>query len=418
MFLALHAPGARAARPDDVQTIAAIVNDEVISDFDLEQRIRLFARASNKPNPSPEMMAQLRQQAMQSLVDERLELQEAKREGITVNEKDLDEAMQRLAQHNNMTVDQMREFFSASGVDLSTLRDQVKAQVAWNRLISKKFIPTVIISDSQITAALQEMKRKANQPERRIAEIVLQVASPDRDAKVRENAERLVDELRGGAQFATLAHEYSQAGSAALGGDVGWVAAGELDPRIEAVLDTMSPGDISQPIRLDDAYTIIGFIAQRTGEANAATGGEGSKYGLRQLVIPIDSKTPDAVQAAMARAEQLRTQLKTCADMTATPEAANPLSGDLGIVAENDLPAEFRSALAGLDVNQVAPPFQGPDGVHIVMVCSKEGPKTVADPDRRAVEEKLTDQRLDMMARRYLRDLRRDALIEYRVAEH
>jgi peptidyl-prolyl cis-trans isomerase SurA len=418
LFFALHAPSARAARTDNVQTIAAIVNDEVISDYDLEQRTRLFARAANKSDPSPEMLVQLRKQAMESLVDERLELQEAKREGIIVKEKDLDEAMQRLAQHNNMTADQMRDFFTASGVDLSTLRDQVKAQVAWNRLISHKFVPRVLISDSQVTAALQEMKRKADRPERRIAEIVLQIPSPDQDAKVRETAMRLVGEMRGGAQFATIAHEYSQAGSAALGGDVGWVAAGQLDSRIETVLDKMSPGDISEPIRLDDTYTIIGFIAQRTGEANAATGGEGAKYGLRQLVIPVDAGKPDATKAAMARADLLRSQLKSCADMTATPEAANPLSGDLGVVAEKDLPPEMRSALAGLDVNQVAPPFQGPDGVHVVMVCSKEGPKTVAEPDRRAVEEQLTDQRLDMMARRYLRDLRRDAMIEYRLAEH
>jgi peptidyl-prolyl cis-trans isomerase SurA len=414
-FLALHTPGASAARTDNVQTIAAIVNDEVISDYDLEQRMRLFARASNNPNPSGAALAHLREQALKSLVDERLELQEAKRQGITLKEKDVDDAMARLAQHNNMTADQMRDFFASSGVDLSTLRDQVKAQVAWNRLISQKFIPRVDISDSQVTAALQEMKRKADQPERRIAEIVLQIPSPDQDAKVRATAEQLADEIRGGAQFATIAHEYSQSGSAAVGGDLGWVAAGQLDPRLEAALDKMSPGDISPPIRMDDAYTIIGFVAQRTGETNPAIGGEGAKYGLRQLVIPVDN---DTRAAAMARAEQLRTQLKTCADMTATPEAANPLSGDLGVVAEKDLPADFRSALAGLDVNQVAPPFEAPDGIHVVMVCSKEAPKLAAEPNRRAVEERLTDERLDMMARRYLRDLRRDAMIEYRLAEH
>lgn len=421
----LPAAAALAVEAEDVQTIAAIVNDEVISDFDLAQRTNLLARASSNDNPSPEAAAQLRKEAMRSLVDERLELQEAKRMGVTVTPQEVDHGMTRLAEHNHMTYDQMRAFFAASGVDLSTLRNQVHAQMAWNRLVSKKFMGRITVSDEQIAAAMQEMKRKADRPERRIAEIVLPVDSPAQDAQVRQTAERLVGEIRGGAQFAAIAHQYSQSGSAALGGDLGWVAAGQLTPSLEAVLDRMSPGDVSDPISIAGTYTIIGFIEQRAGgDAAPSPAPETSgQYALRQLVIPVDATQAGARDTAMARAEQLRTQLKSCDEMASAPEAANPLSGDLGTVAAKDLPPAFQSALAGLDTNQVAKPFVTDDGVHVVMVCGKQAPKEAAktatgEPDRDAVEQQLTDEQLDMMGRRYLRDLRRDAMIEYRLAEH
>lgn len=404
-----------AARCEDVQGIAAVVNDDVISKYDLEQRINLFIRAGNG-RPSPEIMAQLSQEALKSLIDERLQLQEAKRQKITVTDKDVDGGLERLAQHNGMSVDQMKDFFAASGIDIETLRSKVRAQIAWNRLITHRFMARVSISSEEVNSALKQMKANANRPERHVAEIVLHVDTPEQEDQVRRTAEDLASQLRSGAPFPAVAHQYSQSATAAVGGDIGWVAAGQLSPPIEKALDQMSPGQVSEPIRTSNSYTIVALLEQRSGEGDA-NDSDDTRYTLRQLVIPVAADDPGARDAALARANALKQQLKQCSDMGNAPEASNPLSGELGTVDAKDLPPDFQQALAGLNTDQVANPLVSSDGVHVLMVCDKQTAKP-KEPTRDLVEQQLTEQQLDMMARRYLRDLRRDALIEYRVAEH
>ena len=408
----LMATGASAARSQDVQSIAAIVNDDVISDYDLQQRVNLLARAGNQ-QIAPEAMAQLRQEALKSLIDERLELQEAKRQGITVSDEEVEKGLSQMAQHNGMSSEQMKEFFASSGIDLDTLRSRVRAQLTWARLVSRRFGSRVSVSEEDINAMMQQLKANEGRPERRIAEITLHVDSPEQEDQVRRSAQDLVGQLRAGAPFAAVAQQYSQSATAAVGGDVGWVAAGQLDGAIEKALDQMGSGQISDPVRTARGYTIVALLDQRTGEAEQA---EGARYTLRQLVIPVAAGEAGMRDSALARARQIQQQVRQCADMAALPEASNALSGELGTVEEKDLPENFRTVLSGLGTGQIADPIETGDGVHVLMVCEKQTPKP-KEPTRDLVEQQLTEQQLDMMARRYLRDLRRDALIEYRLAE-
>lgn len=412
LALALMAGLAAAARAQEVQSIAAIVNDEPVSDYDLDQRLRLILATSGRQLSSQEEFERLRQRVLQDLVDERLQLQEAEANEVEVSEEDLAEAMESIASQNNLTVDQMTAMLGSAGVDIKTLEDQVRAQLAWRALVRRRFLPRIGVGDEDVDAAYEQIKANAALPERLVAEIFLAVESPEQEPEVRRTAQEIVQRLRDGAAFPALAREYSQAATAAVGGDLGWVLRGQLSEEVDNVLDVMQTGEVSNPIRTANGYTIV---ALRDRRAPLNERPQPARLSLYQLILPLaENAPPERAAAVMAQAEALRARVHDCGALATTPEAKeSPLSGPLGTVAAADLPEEMREPLLALDAGETPAPFRTESGVHLVMVCKREE-VTSQMPTRDMVESRLQSQRLEGMARRYLRDLRRDAVVEIR----
>lgn len=391
----------------DMLRPAAVVNDEVISILDLTQRARLTLLATRQKD-GPETRRRLIPQVLRRLVDERLQLQEAQRLEIEVNDNQVEAALTDLARQNKMSRDQFISFLRRRGVLATTISDQIRAQIAWSIVVARRLRPSVNISDEEIQEVVDRVSTDENAVQRRIGEIFLSVENAQREAEVRENAARLLRRLREGANFGTLAREFSQAASASLGGDLGWVTQGELQPELEEALSAASPNSIVGPVQTTTGFYLLDFKEQRQA-------GQEETLKLKQVLFALPaSATAEQVEAERTRASGARAQLTSCEAVDDVAAAiGSPGSGDLGTVKTSELPAELRSAVQNLAIDEASQPIRVSGGISVLLVCSRQGGGDGVDRNR--IVTTLTNQRLDVLAQRYLQDLRRTANVDIRI---
>ncbi|MGK9231722.1 peptidylprolyl isomerase [Inquilinus limosus] len=411
----LVAPAAVAqtrAPASAVGKIAAVVNDDVITVADLQTRLRLALMSSGLPG-TPENQQRLLPQVLRLLIDEKLQGQEAARTGISVPAQDVDRALEAIAGQNRMSTQQLFGMLKSTGVPQSALEDQVRAQLAWRQLIQRRFISQVEVSDSQVDEVVERLKANQGKPQYLVASIFLAVDQDAGEGQVRALADRLVSEIRRGAPFPAVARQFSQAAGAQSGGDMGWVLAGQLEPALDQVLSTMQQGQVSDPIRTLGGYNILLLRDKRTVNINTAGG---VRVRLNQIVVPVPPTAPrNRVQTVVAQMRNDFSGVNGCEAFQAKVKelgvTANP---DLGDVLLSRLPDALRQVVSALPDGQVSSPVRMTDGVAVMMVCSRQdvGGDGV---DRDQIRGTLAEQKIDMMQRRLLRDLRGNAYIDIRL---
>lgn len=403
----------QAARSLQPQRIVAVVNDDVVSLRDLTERLQLVMVTSGVRD-TPEARQRLAPQVLRGLIEETLQLQEAERLDIAVTEEEIGQAMESIAGRNDLSVEQMRNLLSQSGVALATLDRQLEAQIAWVKVVNRQIRPRVTVTVDQLEMAVEEFRENQGQPELLLSEIVLPVDDPRQEDTVSADARRLVETLRDGADFGSLARQVSVAASAEQGGDLGWVPASRIPPELVNALDRMQPGEISPPIKSPVGYHIFALRDRRLSAGSRSAGRPEAEVRLTQILFPGDDG-PDGTEALRAEALRVRDRLGSCEDMVATAEdLAAPASGDLGWISLADLPAELAGPLATLPEGEVSPPLPGPGGIHLLMVCERRG-GGASNLDRQEITQRLENERLERLARRYLRDLRKQAFVEVRL---
>ncbi|WP_192499332.1 foldase protein PrsA [Skermanella pratensis] len=201
---------------------------------------------------------------LRSLVDERLQMQEASRANISVTDKEIDEAFGRVAEQNQMKRDQLEKMLASQGVPRSALESQIRATIGWGKLVQRRLRPSIEIGEEEIDAVLQRIEANAGKPEYLAAEIYLAVDSPEREEEVRRLADRLVEQIGQGASFPAVARQFSQSAGATNGGDLGWVQQGQLPEELDGALRDLRPGQASRPIRSLTGYHILLLREQRT----------------------------------------------------------------------------------------------------------------------------------------------------------
>ena len=404
-FAALAAilPQTAAAQSDTLRP-AAVVNDEVISILDLSMRLRIAIVASGLPD-SQETRNRLSGAVLRNLIDERLQMQEAKRLEIEVPQEAIDEALAEVARRNDMQPQQFVEMLRRNGILPSSLLEQLRSQIAWSRVVNTRLRPDVDISALDIDAEIERMKANAGQPERRVAEIFLAVDDSSDEAQVRGNAERLMQQLQEGANFSALAQQFSQAPTSSVGGDLGWTQKGDLPEEIEQVLSDMEPGTVRGPIRTLGGFYIVALLDRRTADF----GGK-EVWNIRRVVFPVGAG--DDAEAIRADAQNISEQIENCADAgTIAEELGVGAQADLGEIAVDRLPPNVQEALQGLPEQQASAPVEVSGGFSVFVVCER----TADGVDRREIEQELERERLELLARRYMRDLRRQANVDIRI---
>jgi peptidyl-prolyl cis-trans isomerase SurA len=392
--------------------IAAVVNDEVISVADLASRVRMVMLSTAIPD-TPDARKRLTAQVLRTMVDEKLEIEEAKRKNITATEDEVNKAIASIAQQNNMKSDQLFAVLKANGIERSALESQVTASIVWAKLIRQMAAETDPVSDDEIDAALKRLKQNENTPEARVAEIFLPVDNPQQDDEVRSLAERLTAEMKQGARFSNVARQFSQSATSAVGGDLGWVHPDELAPPLAKAVAGMRPGELSPPIRAPGGYYLL-LVLDRRGVGGAPSE-DATMLHIVQVVFPLPAQASEqARRAALAQAANVRSEAKSCADMIRIGKTEAPQLSSQGDVRLDQISPSMRSAVLALGIGQPSQPILQKNGVGVIMVCGKAQPKA-AVPTREEVAESLMRQRLDIMAQRYLRDLRRAAFVDVRV---
>lgn len=423
LSLGLMAHSAAYAQ-EDTQRIAAVVNDEVISVYDLEQRVSLIT-SSTGVDSAGEAGKRLRQQVLRTLIDEKLQMQEAKRMEVTVDQKEVQETLSGIAEQNRMTVDQLSETLVRSGVSIESLLTQIQAELVWSDLVRRRFLSRIAPGDEQVDAVLARMEANAGKPEYLVAEIFLSVESPEDDEEVRRSALRLVEQLQQGAAFNAVARQFSQAATAATGGDLGWVQEGQLSSELDKALAEIKPGDVSPPLRGSGGYYILLLRDKRSAVGGGLSGVE---VDVRQVMFPYASDQDPAKRISIANAEpgnpvaaatiaRARTALQAAVDCknfdVVTQQLGQNVLADGGKMMLADVPHLFRDISGTLELGVMSEPILSSQGVHMVMVCDRKSMDSKLPP-RDVVEARLNQEALSLRARRYLRDLRRDAVVEFR----
>ena len=401
-----------AIRAQDSQHIAAVVNDEIISVYDLIIRIDLVVTTTGLQN-SPEVRRDIAPQVLQNLINERLQFQEGARLGIQITEDRMARAVASLEDDSGAPPGSFFEFLQASGLNRETALEQMRAQIVWGTAVRRKLGPNVVVGQEEIDAVRERMEAGQNEPIFRIAELFLGVPNQTDELAVAADARQLAAQLKtGGVDFGALARQFSQSATAAVDGDLGWVQVGQLAPEIARVVPTMQPGDVSEPIRSVEGFHIIAVLDRQ--EPHAAAGDVSVE--LVQVVLPV-TQEPGSVHdnEQRALAQEVGQTVHSCADMRELSQVVgNELSGDLGTMKLDELPTPIRLAVAGLAVDQPSTPVRTINGYHVLMVCARRetGDRVIDDE---MIRRDLVARRLDLLARRYLRDLRIASFIEVRV---
>lgn len=378
--------------------VAAIVNDEVISTYDVRQRANLLLASSNIA-PSPENLQRASAQALRDLIDERLQLQEAADFDIQPTEEQINATLNDIARSNNSTAADLIRQLGAAGINVNTLRDQIRADIAWRRLINGRYGSRVRISDVEVRETLERIAAGATRAQYLVSEIFLPAQTEQEFAEMEAGAARLLQEMQRGAPFPLVARQFSAAPTAASGGDLGWVGAGELRPEVQAIVDRLQPGQVSNPVRTPEGVYLVALRERREGRPAAAPV---VRVGLLQVTAPA------AQRSALERARARISNCEGIGDALGGVQGAEIVN--LGETAESDLSDAVRSQITGLGAGQTSAVTAAGESAAMFVVCSRQESSTGL-PSRQEVENRLFEQELALLAQRYLRDLRREATI-------
>jgi peptidyl-prolyl cis-trans isomerase SurA len=395
------------------EAVAAIVNDDIISTYDLAQRMRLLI-ATTGAQPTQDTLPQFQQEALVSLVDERLQLQELRRVekdqkfAIVATDEDVREELANMAEQNNLKTDAFLAALRSQGIAPETLFEQIRAQMSWQKWIRGRYGSRLRIGEDQIKATQVRLIAAASKPQYEVSEVFLDAGRTGGMDSAMKGAAQLVAQIQQGAPFAAVARQFSAASTAAAGGDAGWISQGELPPEVDAVLDQLRPGQLSAPIPVKDGVYIIYLKDKRSGAGQTLVS-------LKQAAIALPATASQAdVDAARVKLEAVKATIKDCKTLEATAgKTPGVVAGDLGEAEVSDLSPEFKDAATRLQVGQLSDPIRTKVGLHVLAICGKRA-ASAAQIDHDQIENRLTGQQLSMISRRYMRDLRNSATIETR----
>lgn len=394
-----------------LNAIEVLVNDEPISSFDINQRLRLVIALSGGVS-SEEEFNQVREQVIQAMIDERLQLQEAAEYELVIPEDNLEDVFSRRAQGVGQTAEQFEQALAQIGTSKKTMVAQMNAEIAWSELVRGRLGQLVNVADEEVESYIERQKKNRGKSEYRVREIVLLNNNTRQSAAVESNAKQLVARIRDGADFQEIAKQLSASPTAAQGGSLGWIPESDLTPTQLEAIKGLGSNSISDPIKTPGGYLIMELVDQRRV---LTVDPIDDLVDLRQLWLP----TPDAaIPAKRAQFEQyiesIRSTKLDCSALTEHVSASGANERiQLGQFQIRTLTGVARKAIVDLQPGDISVPVDTGDGLRSFIVCEREAAE-VQEPNFDEILNQLEQQRLSMMARRYLRDLRRKAIVDYR----
>jgi peptidyl-prolyl cis-trans isomerase SurA len=386
----------------------AIVNGDVITQTDVDQRLQLLAIANGGQIP-PDQLDELRQQVLRNLIDETLEIQAAKADKIDIKGSDIDRTVERVAGNVKQNPDQLAKYLEANGSSIRSLRRQIEGEIAWQRLQRAKI--EVSVGDDEVKAVIDKLNASKGTEEYHVGEIFLS-STPDTQAQTIANATKILEQLKNGASFAGYARQYSEASTAAVGGDLGWVRPEQLPGPLADTLRQMGPGAVSNPIPVPGGVSILAVQDTRkilTRDPRDAV------LSLKQVSLSFPKGTAKAVaEPIIARFAEAARTVGGCggADKIAADFHGEVVQQDG--VKMRDLPPALQQMMLPMQVGQATQPFGSlEEGVRTLVICGRDEIDPSA-PSYDEVYNQLNEERVNNRSRRYLRDLRRDAVIEFR----
>lgn len=398
-----------SAMPSVVKA-TAIVNGSVITQTDVQQRVQLLAIANGSPIPAEER-DRLAEQVLRNLIDEDLQIQAAKDDKIDVKKADVDKTVARVAQNVKQSPEQLATFLEQNGSSIKSLRRQIEAEIAWQRLQRDKIEDSVTVGDEEVKAVLAKLNASKGTEEYKVGEIYLS-ATPATQSQTLDNANKILGQLRNGASFAAYARQYSESSTAAVGGDLGWIRPEELPTPLADALRQLPAGAISDPIPVAGGFSILAVQDMRK---RGMPDPRDAVLSLKQVSVAFPKGT------ARATAEPIVARFADAARNVGGCGGAEKLASDFHgevVTQDNvkmrDLPEALQRLMVPMQVGQATQPFGSlEEGVRVLVICGRDEVDQAA-PSYDDIYQQINEERLNSRARRYLADLRRDAVIEFR----
>jgi peptidyl-prolyl cis-trans isomerase SurA len=395
----------------DVRTATAVVNGYVITGTDIDERVALVTSASEVDVPEDELL-RLRVQVLRNLIDETLKVQAADAQKIPAKPEDVERTYSQLAEQNFAgEPKKMDEYLRSVGSSPKALKRQIEGELAWENLIRRNIMPFVNVSAEEVNDVLARLEASRGTDEYRLGEIYLSATLENR-AAVLQNAQRIMEQLEAGGSFVAYARQFSEATTAVVGGDLGWVRLGQLPPQLATAVRQLQPGQLNGPIEIPGGFSIVYLINKRQvlmADPSQAV------LNLKQITINFEpGTTQPKAEAKIEQFVKFLDGMRGCADADGATAAvgAQVVSNDQLLAA--NLPEQLRNILLNLQIGQTTPLFGGvEEGVRVLMLCGRDDPQDKGAPTFATVMDQIEQERINKRAQRYLRDLRNDAYIEY-----
>ena len=399
-------------KPDPaVHKATAIVNGTIITDTDIDQRLALV-QVANQGRIQGEELERVRLQVLRNLIDETLQIQAAKAKDIEIESDEIDQTFARIAGNFKRKPAEFASYLHEVGSSAASMKRQIEGEMAWRRLLSRQVEPFVNVGDEEVHAVMARLNAEKGATEFRIGEIYLS-GTPATSNETYANAIKIIEQLRQGASFAAYARQFSEASTAAVGGDLGWVRGEQVPPEISAVASALQPGQVSDPIPVSGGYSIITLVDRRqvlTADPRDAV------LAIKQVSIKFPDGATEASAAPQVEAfAKALKQINGCGGVAGVAKELGAEVVDNDQVQVRDLPPALQQIMLNLQIGEASVPFGSlKDGLRSLVLCGRDDPQTANGPSFDEIHQQMEEERVNRRARRYLRDLRRDAVIEYR----
>ncbi|WP_208866311.1 peptidylprolyl isomerase [Paraburkholderia lacunae] len=418
----VQAQALRGNSGQTVDTIAAVVNNGVITRRELDERMGLISRRLNQQNAPVPPADQLRQQVLNQMVLERIQLQKAKEIGINIDDAAVQKTLERLAQANNMTLEIYRARIEAQGVPWSTFTSDARTELTLSRLREKEVDSKVTVSDAEVAnyIASQRGPNAALTSDLHFEHILLKAPmnAPETDIEAaQKKAQALLTEATGGANFEKLAKSNSQAPDASKGGDMGFVTPSRLPPEFVKAAAALRPGQVNPDlIRTNDGFEVVRLVDRRSGQG---TGSADAPKLVQTHVRHILLRVGDGMSEPQARQKLLdiKNQIAAGGDFAKfahsySQDGSSSQGGDLGWISPGETVPEFERAMNSLQDGQISDPVRSEYGYHLIQVLARREAEGSVSQQMDLARQAIGQRKAEQAYSDWLRELRDTAYVE------
>nr|WP_272492553.1 peptidylprolyl isomerase SurA [Pseudomonas sp. TMW22091] len=415
---ALFLGTAAHAAVQPLDKVVAIVDNDVIMQSQLDQRVKEVQQTIAKRGQDVPPASVLDQQVLERLIVENLQLQIGERSGIRITDEELNQAIGTIAQRNNMTVDQFRQALAHDGLSYEDAREQVRREMIISRVRQRRVAERIQVTDQEVKNFLKSpMGAMQQSDEYRLANIL--IPTPDRASSedIQAAGKKAVDiynQLQQGADFAKLAIAYSSSDNALEGGDMGWRKAAQLPPPFDEELSRMNAGDVTKPVRIPTGFIILKVNEKRGGNTVVT-----DEVHVRHILVkPSEIRTEDDTKKLI---DKIYDRVKSGEDFatlakTYSEDPGSALNGgDLDWINPQSLVPEFREVMANTPQGVLSKPFQTQYGWHVLEVLGRRAVDNTAKASEQQAMNTLRNRKYDEELQNWLRQIRDEAYVEIKL---
>jgi len=426
---------ASSVQPRLADAIIVVVNNEVITRYDFLERYKMIEARLQSQGGNLPPRDQLQRQLLERMIVERAQLQQAKETGIKIDDAMLDRAMSRIAEQNKLSMPEFRKRLEEDGLVYSKFRNEIRDEMAIQRLREREVDNRVQVSDVEIGAymAAHNAPAATAPQELHIAQILIRVpenATPQQLADSKRRADEVVAQLNAGADFTKLATAYSDGTDGLTGGELGWRSADRLPQLFVDATAKLQDGQIAPLVKSGNGFHILKLLGRRTQSVLRAQDG-GAAGAAAPAVAAVKQthashiliKVNQVVSAAEARRKLLELKQRLDNKAATFEELAKLYSndfsaakgGDLGWIYPGDTVPEFERAMDALPIGQVSEPIESPFGYHLILVTERKSDDVSQERQRMIARQAIREQKVEEATQDWLRQIRDRAYVEYRL---